>query len=393
MSAYRSNHFLPKFAIAATALGSLPVWGAQITPVVIFDGTDGIRPRAGLTAGSSELLYGTTYINGSIFSFNPINDAFNSLNTNIGSATALTAANGDFYGVTGGTVFKFDPVSNQIITIATGLDNASPAPLPGLVFDNQNHLYGTVELGGSGRGEVIGVDVGLGSVSNLAPFTPSDGLYPTGEMIETGLGIFYGTTNEGGVNGEGTVYKFNSANNTLTTLASFSVSTGDLPIGNLVSDGMGNLYGTGYAGGDNGDGGIFKFDPTSNTISLVGSFNGTNGKNPQAGLIMDADGNLFGTAYGGGLSNLGTVFEYNATTKQLTSLGSFDGSNGANPQSTLIADSSGNLYGTAFSGGNSNDDGTVFDVTNSGFVIPEPSSLCIVMIGGLALFRRKHPQI
>ena len=100
----------------------------------------------------------------------------------------------------------------------------------------------------------------------------------------------------------------------------------------------------------------------SGTITTLASFNGANGQDPNADLIEDRSGNLFGTAAGGGnAANDGTVFEVAAGSNAITTLAYFNGANGANPNSALIEDSSGNLFGTTVEGGASND-GTVFEV-------------------------------
>src|SRR6516165_8258 len=102
-----------------------------------------------------------------------------------------------------------------------------------------------------------------------------------------------------------------------------------------------------------------RLTPSMSTLASFGF--APAGASPQAGLVMDGSGNLYGTAYSGGPSNAGTVFEIAHGSGTLSVLASFDGSNGANPFGTLILDSSGNLYGTTLFGGASGF-GTVFEV-------------------------------
>ena len=99
------------------------------------------------------------------------------------------------------------------------------------------------------------------------------------------------------------------------------------------------------------DGTVFEIVKGSGTITTLASFNGTNGAYPQAGLVEDSSGNLFGTTYGGGASNYGTVFEIVNGSGTITTLASFNGTNGADPEAGLIEDSSGNLFGTTYDGG------------------------------------------
>jgi uncharacterized repeat protein (TIGR03803 family) len=170
-------------------------------------------------------------------------------------------------------------------------------------------------------------------------------------------GNFYGTTMEGGRAscnegyGCGTVFKL-AANGTEKVLYDFvSGSDGYFPSG-VVLDGAGNLYGTTPNGGVNGAGNVFEVLPDG-TFKLLYSFcsqaNCIDGANPQAGLIMDNSGHLYGTANDGGAYGYGTVFEF-ASTGSETVLHNFcskgDCRDGALPAAGLIVDNSGNLYGT-----------------------------------------------
>ena len=159
------------------------------------------------------------------------------------------------------------------------------------------------------------------------------------------------------------------------------VSMGNMPGVNgtayaSVRDAAGNLYGTTRSGGANGAGTIYEIVKSgagySSTPTVLVSFSGPDGANTMGDLLVDAAGNLFGTTENGGSHNDGTIFEilkdgvgYSSTP---TVLASFNGSNGLNPiYGSLIADSAGNLFGTTEVGG-SNGNGTVFEITGSGFV-------------------------
>jgi len=111
----------------------------------------------------------------------------------------------------------------------------------------------------------------------------------------------------------------------------------------------------------------------ASTPTTLVSFNGSDGMFPASGLIADAGENLFGTTSGGGANGQGTVFEIAKTADGYasapTTLVSFNGTNGASPEADLIADRSGNLFGTTMEGGAHND-GAVFEVTDSGFLPP-----------------------
>ncbi|MEJ1978601.1 MAG: choice-of-anchor tandem repeat GloVer-containing protein [Acetobacteraceae bacterium] len=154
----------------------------------------------------------------------------------------------------------------------------------------------------------------------------------------------------------------------LTTLASFGGDNGAASDASLVVDAAGNLYGTTTAGGVFGDGSVFEIAAGSNTITTLVSFDGGNGVEPDAGLTADAAGNLYGTTSEGGAFGDGTVFEIAAGTHALTTLASFNDANGAIPTASLIIDGDGNLYGTAEEG-DAHDDGTLFEIVAA----PTPS--------------------
>ncbi len=274
-------------------------------------------------------------------------------------------------------------------------------PSAGLIIDNAGNLYGTTELGGtSSNGVVFKVANGSTTIQPLASFGGSDGSDPKSPVIIDSAGNLYGTTGYGGTGGgNGTVFKLLAGATSVTSLGSFSGGTGGAnPYGGLVMDSAGNLYGTtanGGNGGPNGSGEIFKLAAGSNTISVLASFNGTNGSSPQSALLLDGAGNLFGTTFNGGANNDGVVFELAHGSSTITALASFDGSNGQYSYGSLVADANGVLYGTTFNGG-LNGDGVVFKVTNSGFVpVPEPTSTYLLSAGGacLALVIRRSQKL
>jgi uncharacterized repeat protein (TIGR03803 family) len=166
-------------------------------------------------------------------------------------------------------------------------------------------------------------------------------------------------------------------NSTPIALVSFNGTDGANPDGSLIADASGNLYGTTASGGADDDGTVFEIAKTAmgyNSAPIVlASFDGTDGEGPSGSLLMDAAGNLFGTTDYGGLNNGGTVFELANTesgySNTPTTLVSFDDTDGALPTGSLIADAAGNLYGTTSEGGAYDDQGTVFEITDSGFVV------------------------
>lgn len=154
----------------------------------------------------------------------------------------------------------------------------------------------------------------------------------------------------------------------LSVLASFNGSNGDGPYGGLVADAAGTLYGTTYLGGAHGFGTVFSVT-SGGALTTLASFDGSNGANPFGRPVIDASGTLSGTTTGENLPsygdpNYGTVYRL-TTSGTLTTLASFDGANGATPRGALYADGSGALYGTTVEGGASNA-GTVFRLDQDG---------------------------
>jgi uncharacterized repeat protein (TIGR03803 family) len=178
-------------------------------------------------------------------------------------------------------------------------------------------------------------------------------------------GNLYGTTFGGGASGCGTVFELVNSSGTYSekVLYSFASSSGDAcsPQAGLIVDASGNLYGTTNHGGSKCYGTVFELANSSGTYTEKVLYSFTNssgdGANTLAGLIMDASDNLYGTTYGGGAGGHGTAFELvnSSGTYSEKVLYSFTGGDGSNPQAGLIKDSSGNLYGTTSYGGGSGD--------------------------------------
>ena len=239
----------------------------------------------------------------------------------------------------------------------------------GLVLDSSGNLFGTTYAGGAnGYGTVFEIAQGSMAITTLASFDYSNGAYPSAGLVLDSSGNLFGTTEYGGANGSGTVFEIVQGSTAITTLASFDYSNGATSTAGLVLDSSGNLFGTTVYGGANGYGTVFEIAQGSTVITTLASFDYSNGAYSQAGLVLDSSGNLFGTTGAGGVYGYGTVFEIVQGSMAITTLASFDYSNGANPIAGLVLDSSGNLFGTTYQGG-INDYGTVFEITQGSTVI------------------------
>jgi uncharacterized repeat protein (TIGR03803 family) len=255
------------------------------------------------------------------------------------------------------------------------------APSAGLIADPNGDLFGTTGSGGAnGQGtvfEIVNTSTGYAKTpTTLVSFNGADGANPHAGLIADAFGDLFGTTYQGGTNNDGTVFEIVKTSTgylgTPDTLVSFGGTNGAFPYAGLIADAAGNLFGTTHGGGAYGGGTVFEIVNTGSgfagTPTTLVRFDGTDGANPEAGLIADAAGDLFGTTYQGG-TNVGTVFEVAKTTNGYastpTTLVTFNSTNGADPYGGLIADAAGDLFGTTALGG-ANDDGTVFEIVKTG---------------------------
>jgi uncharacterized repeat protein (TIGR03803 family) len=178
---------------------------------------------------------------------------------------------------------------------------------------SDGNFYGmTSSSGPTGQGTVFKITSG-GTFTLLHSFSnaTTDGGNPNGSLVQGSDGNFYGLTQFGGANNHGTVFKI-TASGTFTLLHSFSSATtdGETPNGNLVQASDGNFYGMTQQGGANSDGTVFKIT-ASGTFTLLHSFSTstTDGNSPFSSLMQGSDGNLYGMTQQGGASSTGTIFK------------------------------------------------------------------------------------
>jgi uncharacterized repeat protein (TIGR03803 family) len=238
-------------------------------------------------------------------------------------------------------------------------------PQAGLVADGSGNLFGTGTFGGSfGLGTIFRIGADGSGFSVLRSFDGFDGWFPFAGLIADGSGNLFGTTAFGG--GNGNIFRIGADGSGFITLHSFSGTDGALPWASLLADGSGNLFGTTGFGGASNAGTIFRIGADGSGFVTLHSFSGTDGADPYAGLVADGSGNLFGTTRVGGAGNAGTVFRIGADGSGFTTLHSFSGTDGAELYAGLIADGSGNLFGTTRFGGAS-DAGSIFRIGTDGF--------------------------
>jgi uncharacterized repeat protein (TIGR03803 family) len=377
----------------------LPVQAQTFTVLHPFRGApDGSVSWSTLVRDPAGNFYGTTSAGGdgygTIFQINTAGKLkiLHRLKANEGGtpyAGLLRDAEGNLYGTTtaygaygNGTVFKLDKAGRLkvLYSFKGGTDGADPRAA--LMRDKKGNLYGTTAMGGEPGcdcGTVFKVD-SAGKETVLYAFGAyfGDGEWPLAGVIMDSAGNLYGTTGIGGLHegnacleiGCGTVFRVDP-NGTETLLYEFTGGTdGAFPLGALIRDQKGNLYGTASNGGDlncnfgGGCGVVFKLD-SNNKETVLYNFETTDGGGiPEAGLVRDAAGNFYGTTYGGGGlcgAYCGVVFKVDRNGKE-TVLHKFIGNDGGQPIGTVVFDAKGNLYGTTSSYGKYNL-GTVYKLT------------------------------
>lgn len=360
------------------------------TSLVSFDGSDGNEPNIiSLIQGTDGELYGTTGSN--VFKITPEGTLTN-LNTltygYFSTAGLVQASDKNFYGTTeeggahnGGTIFKI--TSDGILTTLYSFcsqTNCTDGEQPdaGLVQGRDGSLYGTTQLGGAnGNGTVFKITLS-GTRTTLYSFCAqvncTDGKLPNTALVQGNDGNFYGTAGT-------TVFRITPAGK-LTTIYIFGES-GSVAAA-LIQATDGNFYGTQVSGGPHNDGSVFRLTP-SGVLTTIYTFctvfvGGAclDGIEPYGSLIQATDGNLYGTTYLGGANNSGTIFKL-TRDGTLTTLYSFCAQtsciDGDRPFGGLVQATNGTLYGTTWDGG-SFDFGTVFSlaVGLSPFIQTNPTS-------------------
>ena len=286
---------------------------------------------------------------------------------NLYGTTAFGAAGGQ------GAVYKLDTSGNE--TVLYAFPGAADGQYPynaGVIFASDCHLYGTTAVGGkTGAGVVYQLD-GDGDekvLYSFATLTANGFARPTGSVIRDSKGNFYGTTFIGQADvgsGYGVVYKVDTAGHS-TVLHNFTNGAdGGNPYGGVIRDSKGNLYGTAIGGGESGAGVVFKVDASGHETVLYSFTGGADGGFPLGGVIRDSKGNLYGTTNGGGgASGAGVVFKVDTSGHETVLYTFTGGADGGFPLGGVIRDSKGNLYGTTNGGGGASGAGVVFKVDTS----------------------------
>jgi len=388
-------------ALAALLMLTTPANAQTFQLLHTFEGTDG-RASGALTLDGAGNLYGAAAEGGikncpapnnagcgTVFELQNSNWNFKTLyqfqsRTDGWSPNSpLTLdASGNLYGTTldggieggGGTVFALRRICgglscNQVVWSKTVLYRFTSCDGSGtnggLVFDISGNLYGTtIEYCEQHTGEAYELSPAQnlnGTWNRTRQYVfngPPDGRWPVGPIVSGQAGNLYGSTLGGGNSDLGTVYRLTPAGNTWIECVLYNFTgeaDGRKPIGNLIFDRSGDLYGV--TNGDSQPSGLFELPPAgcnSGTVSPLFAFLPPGGASLASGLVMDAAGNLYGSAPLGGQYGLGSVYKLKWTGTEWSYFTEHDftgGTDGAHPQGPLVLDAAGNLYGSAAAGG------------------------------------------
>jgi len=233
-----------------------------------------------------------------------------------------------------------------------------------VTLDSAGNIFGTTDYGGANEYGTIFKLATDGTETLLHSFGGTgDGSTPDGAVTILSSGDMVGTASYGGSSENGIIWTL-AANGTYAVLHNFTADEGNFARGKLIQDRKGNFYGTALFGGTTGDGTVFKFN-SKGKVTVLHTFDGTDGEFPEHGVVMDKGGNLYGVTAFGGTGGQGTVYKI-AKDGTFTTLYDFTaGADGGFLYGGLAIDKDGNLYGSTDDGGSSGY-GTVFKMAPDG---------------------------
>ncbi len=321
--------------------------GWVLNPIYTFQGgNDGANPFAAVVIATDGTLFGTTGLGGG----DGCNDYFY------------------FGGVGCGTVFRLQPqpracpsvqcpwIETVLYRFTGGSDGATPS-YGNLLFDSAGNLYGAATSGGLDRYFPMGAGVVYELTHSSEGWTENviynfsagnDGAYPFSGVIFDSAGNLYGT------NFFGAVYELTPSPSGWSEQTLYSLGASE-PYGGVVFDSVGNLYGGDQFGGDMGNGEVYELSPGNSDWSYNLLYSFGYGQGPFDSLVLDPDGNIYGTSYSNDPSSpYGEVFELSPAngTWNVNFLHAFDFNDGSGPIGAVVRDGNGNLFGTTSGGDN-----------------------------------------
>jgi uncharacterized repeat protein (TIGR03803 family) len=304
----------------------------------------------------------------------------------------VQASNGKFYGMTSsggsnstGILFEYDPTSG-VYTKKFEFNGANGAnPNGSLVQGANGKLYGMTPLGGANNmGVLFSYDPVTSLYNRLINFSGSaNGANPMGSLIQASTGKLYGMTSAGGANGLGILFSYDPATGIFIDKIDFAgVANGSVPNGSLVQAFNGKLYGLTSTGGIKNDGVLFSYDTTAGTLTKMIDFDSIpKGCNPNGALVEISHGKLFGTTLNGGALGNGIVFSYVISTGIFTDVTDLNASTqGGNPSGSLVLAPNGKFYGLTSAGG-ANGFGTLFQLDTTSLTLVDKVDLAGISNG------------
>lgn len=369
------------------AIYKMRVDGSDWQEVVAFNGITGVLrgkyPRGGLTPAPDGTFWGVTesggaHDDGTLFNFDPRSGTLDTAVDfdRMGSpwARPWIAPGGEIWGTTYYNIYRFDPKSREVATIArfAGLKGhlRGGRAQAGLTPDGLGFLWGATSEGGStGNGTIFKVNLATGEAMTVLDFTGKDGAcigkQPLGDFTLGADGNLWGTTRNGGSADFGTVFKIAPSTGVFTHVAEFNLRNraGQAPETQLAADGAGCFWGTASYGGEKGHGSIYKINASTGELTSMVAFTGTGGTDPggpaRGDLLPDGVGGFFGACDFGGKSRLGIglglVYHLDIKTGAYTMLKDIaetaSNAEGSDPRGTLVSDDAGWLWGGTLDGG------------------------------------------
>ncbi|MEP1097758.1 MAG: choice-of-anchor tandem repeat GloVer-containing protein [Cyclobacteriaceae bacterium] len=334
-----------------------------------FPGTFGYYPHGTLLEGSGGKLYGMaqggTNGFGVVYSYDLVTDTYaveidfnqdNGYVIGTDGNSLIEAPNGLIYGMTRnggpkneGVLFSLNPATDEFkVEFDFGRDEGSD-PVGDLIKASNGKLYGLAQNGGQeGEGTIFEYNIASDQFTSVHEFgIGSDGKFPYGSLTEGSDGVLYGTTFEYSSTGQGTVFSYNPETEEYlrrAVMGQFTVNT-DLvnPISKLVEYSPGVFYGLTFTGAS-----IFSYNSVTDVLINEKTLISSEGQNPTGNLLLASNNKFYGLARGGGANNDGTLFSFDPSTDVFELLHDFDDTmDGRLPQASLIEASDGKLYGTA----------------------------------------------
>ena len=340
-----------------------------------FDGVSGNTPKGDIVeiAGS---LYGVTRFGGAsgigtIWKYNlgtGVHTLLHSFTTSNQITKGLEIGpDGLLYGVSTylgnynyGFVFSFDPGTNTYAEVHHFDDTAGQYPEAELTTVGSK-LYATTTNGGSTfNGLIYSYEPATGTLAVEQEFSGIDGNQPADKMLWHSNGLIYGFGKQGGLDGDGTIYSFDPVTKVILPVVHLDYGPeGVHPVGKQAMASNGKVYGHTSKGGVNGDGGIYEFDLTTSTYTLIYSFDMSEGGFPNGGITIGPGDVIYGGLTSGGSTGAGTLYSFDINSGIFTVLRHCDWSTGGYPYTAPIVLNN-KLYGGMGYGG-ANSEGVLYE--------------------------------